>query len=33
VLTEASDGGWGLWGHAHTNAELVQAARDERRKL
>ncbi len=29
LLTEAVDGGWGLWGHAHTNAELVQAARDE----
>lgn len=29
LLTEAVDGGWGLWGHAHTNAELVQAARAE----
>jgi phenylpyruvate tautomerase PptA (4-oxalocrotonate tautomerase family) len=29
LLTEAVDGGWGLWGHAHTNPELVQAARDE----
>jgi phenylpyruvate tautomerase PptA (4-oxalocrotonate tautomerase family) len=29
LLTEATDGGWGLWGHAHTNAELVQAARDQ----
>jgi len=29
LLTEAVDGGWGLWGHAHTNSELVQAARDE----
>ena len=29
LLTEAVDGGWGLWGHAHTNAELVQAARDQ----
>jgi phenylpyruvate tautomerase PptA (4-oxalocrotonate tautomerase family) len=29
LLTEAVDGGWGLWGHAHTNTELVQAARDE----
>jgi phenylpyruvate tautomerase PptA (4-oxalocrotonate tautomerase family) len=29
LLTEAVEGGWGLWGHAHTNAELVQAARDE----
>jgi phenylpyruvate tautomerase PptA (4-oxalocrotonate tautomerase family) len=27
LLTEAVDGGWGLAGHAHTNAELVQAAR------
>lgn len=29
LLTEAVEGGWGLWGHAHTNAELVQAARTE----
>jgi phenylpyruvate tautomerase PptA (4-oxalocrotonate tautomerase family) len=29
LLTEAVDGGWGLWGHAHTNSELVQAARNE----
>ena len=27
LLTEAPDGGWGLWGHAHTNADLVDAAR------
>ena len=27
LLTEAVDGGWGLAGHAHTNAELVAAAR------
>ena len=27
LLTEAPDGGWGLAGHASTNAELVQAAR------
>lgn len=27
LLTEAPDGGWGLHGHAHTNEELVQAAR------
>jgi phenylpyruvate tautomerase PptA (4-oxalocrotonate tautomerase family) len=27
LLTEAPDGGWGLGGHAHTNEELVQAAR------
>ena len=26
LLTEAAEGGWGLWGHAHTNAELVDAA-------
>jgi phenylpyruvate tautomerase PptA (4-oxalocrotonate tautomerase family) len=29
VLTEAPDGGWGLWGHAQTNAELVAAVRRE----
>jgi phenylpyruvate tautomerase PptA (4-oxalocrotonate tautomerase family) len=29
LLTEAIGGGWGLWGHAHTNAELVAAARRE----
>jgi phenylpyruvate tautomerase PptA (4-oxalocrotonate tautomerase family) len=33
LLTEAQDGGWGLWGHAHTNAELVAAARAEAAKL
>ena len=27
LLTEAAPGGWGLWGHAHTNDELVGAAR------
>src|SRR3989454_12828689 len=27
LLTEAPDGGWGLAGHANTNAELVAAAR------
>jgi phenylpyruvate tautomerase PptA (4-oxalocrotonate tautomerase family) len=27
LLTEAVEGGWGLAGHAHTNAELVTAAR------
>jgi phenylpyruvate tautomerase PptA (4-oxalocrotonate tautomerase family) len=27
LLTEAVDGGWGLAGHAHTNIELVEAAR------
>lgn len=30
LLTEAKEGGWG---HAHTNAELVAAARDEIAKL
>ena len=33
LLTEAIDGGWGLWGHAHTNAELVAAARAEAARL
>jgi phenylpyruvate tautomerase PptA (4-oxalocrotonate tautomerase family) len=33
LLTEAEEGGWGLWGHAHTNDELVTAARDEIAKL
>jgi phenylpyruvate tautomerase PptA (4-oxalocrotonate tautomerase family) len=27
LLSEAPDGGWGLAGHANTNAELVSAAR------
>ena len=27
LLTEAPEGGWGLHGHANTNAELVTAAR------
>ena len=27
LLIEAVEGGWGLWGHAHTNAELVATAR------
>jgi phenylpyruvate tautomerase PptA (4-oxalocrotonate tautomerase family) len=27
LLAEAPDGGWGLAGHAHTNADLVAAAR------
>ena len=27
LLTQAPDGGWGLAGHAHTNQELVAAAR------
>ena len=29
LLTEAPEGGWGLAGHAYTNAELVQKARSE----
>jgi phenylpyruvate tautomerase PptA (4-oxalocrotonate tautomerase family) len=29
LLTEASPGGWGLWGHAHSNDEIVNAARAE----
>jgi phenylpyruvate tautomerase PptA (4-oxalocrotonate tautomerase family) len=29
LLTEAPEGGWGLHGHAQTNAELVAAARAE----
>lgn len=33
LLTEAAPGGWGLWGHAHTNEELVTAARTEIAKL
>jgi phenylpyruvate tautomerase PptA (4-oxalocrotonate tautomerase family) len=33
LLTEAPEGGWGLWGHAHTNAELVAAARAEATRL
>ena len=33
LLTEAYDGGWGLWGHAHTNEELVAAARAEIARL
>ena len=33
LLTQAYDGGWGLWGHAHTNAELVEAARAEIARL
>jgi len=33
LLTEAAAGGWGLWGHAHTNEELVGAARAEIAKL
>ena len=33
LLTEAPEGGWGLWGHAHLNDELVAAARAEIVKL
>jgi phenylpyruvate tautomerase PptA (4-oxalocrotonate tautomerase family) len=33
LLTEAPDGGWGLAGHANTNAELVAAARAEIARL
>jgi phenylpyruvate tautomerase PptA (4-oxalocrotonate tautomerase family) len=29
LLTEAIPGGWGLWGHAHTNEEIIAAARAE----
>jgi phenylpyruvate tautomerase PptA (4-oxalocrotonate tautomerase family) len=29
LLTEAPEGGWGLKGHANTNAELITAARAE----
>jgi phenylpyruvate tautomerase PptA (4-oxalocrotonate tautomerase family) len=33
LLTEAVEGGWGLWGHAHKNDEIVTAARNEIAKL
>jgi phenylpyruvate tautomerase PptA (4-oxalocrotonate tautomerase family) len=33
LLTEATEGGWGLAGHANTNAELVQAARAQLAQL
>jgi phenylpyruvate tautomerase PptA (4-oxalocrotonate tautomerase family) len=33
LLTEAVEGGWGLWGHAHTNAEIITAAKAEIGKL
>ena len=33
LLTEAIPGGWGLWGHAHTNEEIIGAARAEIAKL
>ena len=33
LLTEAVEGGWGLWGHAHSNGEIVTAAKNEIAKL
>jgi len=33
LLTEAIEGGWGLAGHANTNAELVDAARAQIEEL
>jgi phenylpyruvate tautomerase PptA (4-oxalocrotonate tautomerase family) len=33
LLTEATPGGWGLWGHAQTNDEIVGAARAEIARL
>jgi phenylpyruvate tautomerase PptA (4-oxalocrotonate tautomerase family) len=33
LLTEAPDGGWGLAGHANTNAELIASARAQIAKL
>ena len=33
LLTESPAGGWGLWGHAHTNEEIVVAARTEIAKV
>jgi phenylpyruvate tautomerase PptA (4-oxalocrotonate tautomerase family) len=33
LLTEAPEGGWGLSGHANTNAELVTAARAQLAEL
>lgn len=33
LLSEAPDGGWGLHGHANTNAELVAAARAQLAEL
>jgi phenylpyruvate tautomerase PptA (4-oxalocrotonate tautomerase family) len=33
LLTESPAGGWGLWGHAHTNEEIVVADRTEIAKL
>lgn len=33
LLTEAVEGGWGLWGHAHNNDEIVAAAKNEIARL
>jgi phenylpyruvate tautomerase PptA (4-oxalocrotonate tautomerase family) len=33
LLTEAVPGGWGLYGHANTNEELIAAARAEIARL
>src|SRR6201986_1323009 len=33
LLTEAVPGGWGLWGHAHQNDEVVIAAKNEIARL
>jgi phenylpyruvate tautomerase PptA (4-oxalocrotonate tautomerase family) len=33
LLTEAPEGGWGIWGHANTNADLVTAARAQLAEL
>ena len=33
LITEAPDGGWGLGGHANTNAELIAAARAQLAEL
>lgn len=33
LLTEAVAGGWGMGGHAHTNDEIVTAAREEIARL
>ena len=32
LLTEAPDGGWGLGGHARTNTELIDLARQQLRR-
>jgi phenylpyruvate tautomerase PptA (4-oxalocrotonate tautomerase family) len=29
LITESPDGGWGIGGHAYTNAEIAEAARRE----